>query len=608
MPKTLIGYARCSTDKQDLTAQREALTELGVAADRIYVDHGLTGTNRARPGLNQALAAVRKGDTLVVPKLDRLARSVPDARAIADDLAGRGVTLALGQSRYDPADPMGKMFFNILATFAEFEADLIRLRTREGMKIARAKGRLRGKHPKLSDKQQKELLRMHGTGDYTIGDLGELFSVSRPTVYRTLARTVVVRTTLLVILCFSTAPLFAQVAKESTFSDALLKTRSPLVLSDGNLTGTGAEVLSQAIASSRFVLLGEDHFSREIPQLATAMCNLMHPDAYAVEAGPDATQFVSGLLNRPDRIAKMRDLNMAHPSNMAFLNIKEENDLAAHCVASSHNPNFELWGLDQEFVGSAGTLLDAMAAANPGPRSRHAIALAQVQDRKAEANARISGKVEQLFLLASTDLELQPLETAVAADGNDVAKTLLKELLVSRHIYQMHLQGLPGSNMVRAQLLKQHFMTDYTRFKVHNSNPRIFLKFGGMHTGKGFSFLHQRDLGNFVAEQADLEQVQSLHVFAMGARGVHSYPGAYGTAIVPQPFNLENDPDWNWLAPALKQEIPQQAGSSSNTLTLFDLRQLRFRHLDLPPQWEYVIYSYDLLVLVSEFMASTPIQ
>ena len=188
MPKTLIGYARCSTDKQDLTAQREALTELGVAADRIYVDHGLTGTNRARPGLNQALAAVRKGDTLVVPKLDRLARSVPDARSIADDLAGRGVTLALGQSRYDPADPMGKMFFNILATFAEFEADLIRLRTREGMKIARAKGRLRGKQPKLSDKQQKELGRMHGTGQYTISDLAELFSISRPTVYRTLLR------------------------------------------------------------------------------------------------------------------------------------------------------------------------------------------------------------------------------------------------------------------------------------------------------------------------------------------------------------------------------------------------------------------------------------
>ncbi len=87
-----------------------------------------------------------------------------------------------------PADPMGKMFFNILATFAEFEADLIRLRTREGMKIARAKGRLRGKQPKLSDKQHKELGRMHATGQYSISDLAELFSISRSTVYRTLRR------------------------------------------------------------------------------------------------------------------------------------------------------------------------------------------------------------------------------------------------------------------------------------------------------------------------------------------------------------------------------------------------------------------------------------
>lgn len=194
MTHTLIGYARCSTDKQDLTVQRETLLQLGVAADRIYTDKGFTGTNRTRPGLDQALAAVRKGDTLVVPKLDRLARSVPDARAIGDNLAARGVKLQLGASVHDPDDPMGKLFFNILATFAEFESDLIRLRTREGMAVARAKGRLRGKKPKLSERQQKELRRMYDTGEYSISDLAELFSVSRPTVYRTLDRCSSVKT------------------------------------------------------------------------------------------------------------------------------------------------------------------------------------------------------------------------------------------------------------------------------------------------------------------------------------------------------------------------------------------------------------------------------
>ena len=96
--------------------------------------------------------------------------------------------LALGRAPYDPGDPMGKLFFNILATFAEFEADLIRMRTRKGMAIARTKGQLRGKQPELSDRQQRERCRMHATGEYSISDPAERFSVSRPTVYPTLNR------------------------------------------------------------------------------------------------------------------------------------------------------------------------------------------------------------------------------------------------------------------------------------------------------------------------------------------------------------------------------------------------------------------------------------
>ena len=98
MTALLVGYARCSTDQQDLTAQRDGLAVLGVASNRVYVDHGLTGTNRERPGLREALAACREGDTLVVTRLDRLARSLPDARAIADELTTRQVRLNLGGS------------------------------------------------------------------------------------------------------------------------------------------------------------------------------------------------------------------------------------------------------------------------------------------------------------------------------------------------------------------------------------------------------------------------------------------------------------------------------------------------------------------------------
>ena len=127
MSALLVGYARVST--QDLTAQRDALAALGVPGDRTYVDHDLTGSDRDRPGLREALAGCRSGDTLVVTKLDRLARSLPDARDILEDLTTREVKLSIGGSVHDPTDPVGRLLFNVLAMVAEFESDLIRLRT-----------------------------------------------------------------------------------------------------------------------------------------------------------------------------------------------------------------------------------------------------------------------------------------------------------------------------------------------------------------------------------------------------------------------------------------------------------------------------------------------
>ena len=131
---------------------------------------------------------MRAVDTLVVPKLDRLARFVPDARDIGDTLVTHGVRLSLGGRIYDPAGPMSRMFFNMLAVFAEFEVGLLKMRTRQGMAIARSRGKLKGKQPKLTARQQAELTRMHATGGYTIADLMEVFSVGRATVYRTLNR------------------------------------------------------------------------------------------------------------------------------------------------------------------------------------------------------------------------------------------------------------------------------------------------------------------------------------------------------------------------------------------------------------------------------------
>jgi DNA invertase Pin-like site-specific DNA recombinase len=125
---------------------------------------------------------------LVVTKLDRLARSLPDAREIIEDLTRREVKLSFGGSVHDPTDPVGRLLFNALAMVAEFEADLIRLRTREGMKVAKAKGRLRGKQPKLNARQEAHLVALHKAGEHSTAELGDLFGVARSTVYRAIER------------------------------------------------------------------------------------------------------------------------------------------------------------------------------------------------------------------------------------------------------------------------------------------------------------------------------------------------------------------------------------------------------------------------------------
>lgn len=183
-----VGYARCSTDEQDLSVQRHWLESRGVPSERIYLDHGRSGRQLERPGLDQALAAVRPGDRLVVHKLDRLGRSLRDLLAIAEDLERRGVQLAIGDSVYDPADPFGRLFFHILGSVAEFEAALIRRNTREGMARAKAAGRLRGSKPKLSPRQQRHLRETWDKGEHSVSELSAIFKVSRATIYREIRR------------------------------------------------------------------------------------------------------------------------------------------------------------------------------------------------------------------------------------------------------------------------------------------------------------------------------------------------------------------------------------------------------------------------------------
>ncbi|HKS53072.1 MAG TPA: recombinase family protein [Pseudonocardiaceae bacterium] len=184
-----VGYARCSTDDQDVDIQIEQLIALGVAADRIYIDLGFSGTRRTnRVGLDQALAAVWPGSIFTVTKFDRFARDVADAHTILTDLSDRGVLFGLGGSVYDWKDPFGRLFLQTLAMVAEFEANLGHLRTREGMAKARRQGKLRGKQPKLPPSAARTIRRRYAEGQVSLADLAEEYRVGRSTIHRIIHR------------------------------------------------------------------------------------------------------------------------------------------------------------------------------------------------------------------------------------------------------------------------------------------------------------------------------------------------------------------------------------------------------------------------------------
>ncbi|WP_308465552.1 recombinase family protein [Rathayibacter soli] len=183
-----IGYTRVATDEHDLPAERKALLGLGVEPNRLFIDRGLTDANRPRPGLREAMAASRADDILVVTKLHRLARSISDAADIGNTLAAKRISLSLSGTLYDPADRTGRIFFDTLELAAEFEGDMMRMRTREGLALAKAKGRLRGGQPQLTALQQRHLLELHDAGEHNQAEIAHLLGISRTTVYGTIQR------------------------------------------------------------------------------------------------------------------------------------------------------------------------------------------------------------------------------------------------------------------------------------------------------------------------------------------------------------------------------------------------------------------------------------
>lgn len=182
MSGAIVGYVRVSTVDQNTDRQLD-----GIHVDRTYTDKA-SGKDTNRPQLAAALDYVRDGDTLLVHSMDRLARSLLDLRKLVDDLTGRGVTVRFVKENltFEPegASPFSTLMLNLLGAIAEFERGLMLERQREGIAIAKAKGKYRGRKPALTAAQVAEVAARLGAGE-SATKLAAEFGVARATVYKT---------------------------------------------------------------------------------------------------------------------------------------------------------------------------------------------------------------------------------------------------------------------------------------------------------------------------------------------------------------------------------------------------------------------------------------
>ena len=177
-----VGYARVSTGDQSLDLQIDALKKSGVDHTQIYADTA-SGSSTDRSELAGCLRALRRGDTLVVWRLDRLGRSTQDLIRIVGDLETRGIAFESLTEKIDTASATGKLVFHVFSALAEFERNLIRERTLAGLAAARARGRRGGPKRKLSDKQALEVKALMAAGTLSPDRIAEMYGVSRTTVY-----------------------------------------------------------------------------------------------------------------------------------------------------------------------------------------------------------------------------------------------------------------------------------------------------------------------------------------------------------------------------------------------------------------------------------------
>jgi len=377
--------------------------------------------------------------------------------------------------------------------------------------------------------------------------------------------------------------------------------KAPLRVQGRTFSGPGWDLIKKEVFAAQLIAVGEDHLTRQVPEFVSALCDALGPRslaAMAVETGPEVARFMQGRLLSDRHDQDMADLTTAYPDSVAFFNIAEENDLLTHCATAGGRPGFEIWGLDQEFFGAGGWLLDMILDEPLGSEARVAILQLRAEEARDALLAKATGDPSKLFLISVPDSALEKAQTLLIKGGSARSRELLTAIVTTHRIYKENAEGAPTANLDRAVLLKKELLSHLDPWRGSAKGGKILLKFGEWHLYRGYNPLGQRDLGNFVAEYADVKDAPSVHIAVLGSAGLHAAYGGYGKPLERSVFVMADDPHYKWLK--IATDVAEPDG-----WTVFDLHRLRGPIVKgLPEGWRQLVDGYDLLVLAPEITPS----
>jgi hypothetical protein len=401
-------------------------------------------------------------------------------------------------------------------------------------------------------------------------------------------------------------------AQDTTFVKALRAHGSPFSIANGRLTGAGADSVARIAREHQFILVGEDHGIRELPEFVSALFAAARPAGYnhiGVEIGPITGRRLETMMRAPDGQKEVDTfLGKYIPFTLPFFFWKEEAQMLENVVKSVPGKRGIVWGLDQEFIMSPTYMFERLAAIAPTASAQHLANQLTASSASGDHAMVKSGNPGAVWMVTSGDSDVTKLRSAFSPKKGTEAEEIIRELSVSREIYRMFNSGTNyESNQKRDDLMKRHFIEAYNTAKARGeAMPKAIIKLGANHVFRGPSTTDSYELGSFIPEFAETTGGKSFGILVVVAKGTWNAYRPFGSDQADKTQKYDPLTTSEYAVFDIKSVLD---AASTGDWTFIDLRPIRAgvangRIKGLNPKARRLLTSFDAVAVVPEGHAS----